>query len=332
MRCIFLPQTIRGARCAAIYSDRAILVLSEAGEARMNLVPYLKQTPVVGDELVLGEVGAERFVVDILPRRSLLERVSAHPSRNRLDQPLAANVDRVFIVTSANQEFSMPRLERYYLLAQRAGIPCCVVLSKCDLPGGGEGFAQIIAEQLPQVSLIRTSADTGLGLDALRAQWQPGQSAVFLGSSGVGKSSLINALLGEQAAKTTQVRADDKGRHTTTIRQLFALADGRIIIDTPGLRSVGARYDAAALQDLYPEIADLESQCRFRNCSHTHEPGCAVKAALDSGELDMDRFLRYLRLKGREQQRRSLAEEMGFIGRRTAANSLKRELRNRRKT
>ena len=180
--------------------------------------------------------------------------------------------------------------------------------------------------------MIRTSADTGLGLDALRAQWQPGQSAVFLGSSGVGKSSLINALLGEQAAKTTQVRADDKGRHTTTIRQLFALADGRIIIDTPGLRSVGARYDAAALQDLYPEIADLESQCHFRNCSHTHEPGCAVKATLDSGELDMDRFLRYLRLKGREQQRRSLAEEKGFIGRRTAANSLKRELRNRRKT
>lgn len=331
MRCIFLQQTHCGARCAAIYNDRAILVLFEAGEARMNLVPYLKQTPVIGDELVIGNIDGEDFVVDILPRRSLLERVSAQPSRNHLDQPLAANVDRIFIVTSANQEFSLPRLERYYLLARHADIPVSFVLSKCDLPGGGEGFAQIIAQQLPQAPVIRTSADTGLGLDALRAQWQPGQSAVFLGSSGVGKSSLINALLGEAVVKTSRVRQDDKGRHTTTIRQLFALPDGRIIMDTPGLRSVGARYDDSALEDLYPEIARLEGQCRFRNCSHTHEPGCAIKAALDSGELDTDRFLRYLRLKGRETQRRALAEERGFIGQRTAANSLKRELRRRKK-
>jgi ribosome biogenesis GTPase len=206
----------------------------------------------------------------------------------------------VFIVTSANQDFNLARLERYYVIARESGAKICFVLSKIDLTSDYERLAGIIAERFPECGIEKTSIyDYAKENFPLFNHWNPGETAVFFGSSGVGKSSLINLMLENEVIKTREIREyDGRGRHTTTVRHLYILQDKRIVIDNPGLRGIGISAKADSIEELFPEIKEMEEQCRFNNCSHISEPGCAIQKALENGELDYDRYLRYLKLKG----------------------------------
>jgi ribosome biogenesis GTPase len=220
--------------------------------------------------------------------------------RDGVSQALAANVDVVFIVTSANHDFNIGRLERYYVLARESGARTCFVLSKCDLTQDSAEYEEALRGEFRGCGVIRTRKDE-FNPGAFDPFWLAGERAIFIGSSGVGKSTLVNALLGADEVQTQEIRqSDGRGRHTTTVRQMHVLADGRAIIDTPGLRSVGVGSDASAIEELFPEVENLAHRCRFRNCRHGGEPGCAIHAALVSGELEPSRYTRYLKLKNKE--------------------------------
>lgn len=269
--------------------------------------------PAVGDwvamePLAAGSSGAgeHRLVQRVLPRRTAVIR-RAPGDRERTSQVLAANVDAVFIVTSVNAEFNVRRLERYMTLAWESGATPVVVLSKSDLAGDIEDIRLQAESAAPGVQVIAVSSVTGEGLDAVRAHLGAGRTVVFTGSSGVGKSSIVNALAGAPLLDTGGIREDDaRGRHTTTRRQLVRLADG-LLIDTPGLRELGV-LDGEGLSNAFEDVEALASQCRFSDCSHRSEPGCAIRAAIAHGELPADRFAAYQKLE-REAYRSVLATD-----------------------
>ncbi|MEO6776662.1 MAG: ribosome small subunit-dependent GTPase A [Kofleriaceae bacterium] len=250
-----------------------------------------RDLPTVGDWVLLerwaeSRGGAGNAVVrEILPRRNLLVRRAAGEAS--VPQPMAANLDLGLVMTSANGDLSAPRLDRYLNLLRDAGIPAVVVLSKIDLvPDPAPVIAEIEANA-PGVRVIAISLVSATGLDALRALVQPRATAVLLGSSGVGKSSLLNMLLGTQQA-TREIRDDDKGRHTTTRRELFVAGDGSLWIDTPGMRELGrwARDDDDdEEEDAFDDIAELAEGCKFRDCRHEAEPGCAVRGVVGPDRL-----------------------------------------------
>ena len=225
--------------------------------------------------------------------------------RNQSSQVLAANVDVAFLVTSLNAEFNLRRLERYVAVAWESGALPVVVLSKADLADDVEGRQVAAQASAPGVEVVVASAVTGLGLDDLRRHLAPGRTVVFLGSSGVGKSSLVNALAGAPLLETAAIREDDaRGRHTTTRRQLIQLSDG-LVIDTPGLREL-ALLDGDGLADAFGEIEAIALGCRFRDCRHQSEPGCAIRGALAAGSLDADRLGAFRKLE-REARRVELS-------------------------
>ena len=238
-----------------------------------------------------------------LPRATLLLRRSAGGGG---PQALAANVDATLIVTAADRDLNLRRLERYMALVRGSGSAPHVILNKVDL-AGSETALQAMNLELERASAGATlhlvSATSGQGVDLLsQATLGHGRTVVVLGSSGVGKSTLCNALLGVDLQDTGQARASDgRGRHTTTRRDLLLAPDGRgVLIDTPGLREVGL-WETDALDGSFPELAELAQACRYRDCQHAGEPSCAVEAALERGDLDFDRF------EGHEKLRRELA-------------------------
>ena len=221
----------------------------------------------------------------LLPRRSLLVRKAAGEAT--LPQPLAANIDLGVIVTSANLDLSLARLDRYLALLRDAGIAPALVLSKLDLAAdAGAALARLTAVA-GGAPVLGVSAHTGVGIEALRGLVATGRTAILLGSSGVGKSTLLNAMVGEPAQRTQDLRDDQRGRHTTTRRELFVTANG-VWIDTPGMRELGqwiADDDAAAPNALVAEVEQLATDCRFRDCTHRDEPGCAVRGAIAADRL-----------------------------------------------
>jgi ribosome biogenesis GTPase len=267
-----------------------------------------RDLPAVGDWVHLegwdkALAGAGNAVIrEILPRRNLLVRRAAGEASQ--PQPLAANVDLGLVMTSANSDLSAPRLDRYLNLLRDGGIPAAIVLSKIDLVTDPGPLLAEVAANAPDVRVIPLSLVTSHGLDALRALVAPRTTAVLLGSSGVGKSTLLNALLGEAAQATQPIRDDDKGRHTTTRRELFVAADGSLWIDTPGMRELGrwAKDDKDSNEDeeedAFDDIAALASGCKFRDCQHQAEPGCAVRAAVERGELAPARLASFHKLAG----------------------------------
>ncbi len=258
--------------------------------------------PAVGDWCVVSELHVDASneraatIYEVLQRRSRLSRRIAGETRD--EQVLAANIDYVFVVTTCNQDFNINRLQRYVLLAKYGRAKPVIVLSKIDVL---DTPATLLVDELkcafPGVPCIETSAVTVAGLDDIRQLLAVGKTAVFVGSSGVGKSTLVNALLGTIVQKTAALRERiEKGKHTTSSSGLFFVPEGGMIIDTPGLREVQVLADAEGIAKAYPTVGELASACRFSDCTHASEPGCAVLAAAAEGELSASDFTVFTRL------------------------------------
>jgi ribosome biogenesis GTPase len=276
------------ARVVAVHRGRVVLRGEEPerqAPIRAGLTHRSGLAPVVGDWVAAPVGGA---VEEILPRRGTLVRDG---------ETLAAHVDLALIVTSLNQDLNVRRLERFLAIAQGGGVEPLIVLTKGDLPDDPHGEAKRIAAAVHAPTLVLSVRD-GWGLEAIRARLTPTRTSALLGMSGVGKSTLLNALLGEDVQRTLPVReGDDRGRHATTHRELFALANGALVLDTPGMRAIGMSGDAG-VSETFADIGAVAAGCRFADCRHVSEPDCAVLAAVAAGELDGDRVEARHRLTG----------------------------------
>lgn len=292
----------------------SLLVATAGGDANAGIAGRLHHAaeadpealfPAVGDWVAIADAGTGAAVIHaVLPRASAIVR-RGPVGRSVSSQVLAANVDVAFLVTSLNAEFNVRRLERYVAVAWESGALPVVVLSKADLAVDAEGPRVAAAASAPGVEVVVASAITGQGLDELRRHLGVGRTMVFIGSSGVGKSSLVNALAGTPLLAVASIREDDaRGRHTTTRRQLVRLSDG-LVIDTPGLREL-ALLDGDGLAEAFGEIEAIALGCRFRDCRHLTEPGCAIRGAVEDGSLEAGRLGAFRKLE-REAHRAELA-------------------------
>jgi ribosome biogenesis GTPase len=265
---------------------------------RDGLVPGAdgdRHAPTVGDVVVVEpRADGAPHVARLEPRRSVLVRDSAEKSSRT--QPLAANVDVVVIAEHLDPDPDLGRVERLLTLAWRSGARPVVVLTKADLVPDPLGMAAEVMAAAPGADVHAVSATQDTGLEPLRALLTPGTTLVVVGPSGAGKSTLVNALAGAELMATGDRRADGRGRHTTTHRELLSLPGGALLIDTPGLRGVGVVADPDALEATFADVADLARRCRFADCAHRTEPGCAVRDALESGELPERRYASWQRL------------------------------------
>jgi len=284
----------------AVHKERyAIKSTAGEGYARLKTKEYYMERrafPTVGDRVRITENPCgDSLIVETLPRKTCFFR---RDPQGHSEQAVAANFDYVFILQSLNQDFNPNRLERYLTLSFQSGAQAVIILTKADLTDNASGY-RIRAEQVAMgVPVHVVSARTGAGLSALDVYLQPGKTVVFLGSSGVGKSSLVNALAGDKIMATGDIREDDgKGRHTTTYRQMITLESGVQIIDTPGMRELGMWDVTEGIADAFADVEEWAAMCRFRDCRHAKEPGCAVRAAIARGELDEKRLENYHKLK-----------------------------------
>ena len=247
----------------------------------------------VGDWILLNR--AQPTISRVLARKSLIKRRS--PGHDRTAQPIAANLDTAFIVTSCNEDFNVARLERYVALAFEAGVVPVILLTKADETPDAETYMAQARGVTRDVAVLSLDA-RGPGAALALAPWcGAGQTVGFMGSSGVGKSTLVNALSGWQAAATQDIREDDaKGRHTTTRRQLHFLPSGCVVLDTPGMRELQITDAAMGVAEVFADLTELAHACHFNNCKHETEPGCAVQAAIAAGTVDAARVARWRKL------------------------------------
>ena len=304
-------------RVVLVHRDR-YLVRNEDKELYCVLagsLRYREEFPVVGDYVELTENPyGDSLIQAVLPRRSVFCRPdrSGHAAgfvKTMQVEPLVANIDYVFIITSLNHDFSPNRIARYAAMTVSGGAVPVAVLTKADLCEDPERMAAEVTALSGDLRVVTISSYTGYGLERLREYFRPGVTIALLGSSGAGKSTLINTLAGQEIMRTGEIREDDsKGRHTTTHRELIDL-DGVSIIDTPGLRELGVIDAGEGLAGTFSDIAELISRCRFADCTHGNEPGCAVRQALADGSLSPERWETYRRLEEESNWSKRLKNE-----------------------
>ena len=300
-----------GYRVVASADDEPTSVQSPPEWQRPQADP--QRRAVVGDWVLVQGDDASAAIVALLPRRSAIRRAAA--GEHYRQQYIAANIDTVLILCGLDGDFNPRRIERYLLLVADSGAQPVVLLTKADhadadVPAARAALADVISQGVPVVAVNARDSMAGTAL----AHWlQPGQTAVLVGSSGAGKSTLTNTLLGRSRMKTAHVREHDaRGRHTTTHRALLALPSGACLIDTPGMRELKPTGEES-LQDPFADVEALAADCRFRDCRHQGEPGCAVSAAVQVGALSADRHRHYLKLRDEVQQaaQRKTARQSG---------------------
>ena len=291
-------------RARVIGQEKGLYRITDGQEERLAEISgkflYQVQTmsdyPAVGDYVVAlwPEDGSNCIIESIFPRRSVFLRRAA--GRENQEQVVAANIDTVFVCMSMNSNFSLRRLERYISTAWDSGAVPVVVLTKADLCPDPAALAAEAQSAAPGVDVVTVSSLAD-DVEAVLPYLEPGKTIAFLGSSGVGKSTLINRLLGSDTLRTGAIREDGKGRHTTTGRELLTLSCGAYVIDTPGMRELGMWENESGIDTAFSDVAALAERCRFSDCTHGNEPGCAVREALRRGELSEERWLSYQKLK-----------------------------------
>lgn len=290
------------ARVTAVHKERYELVC-EYGQTFGRLKTSVYYTdggesfPTTGDFVLINfNKSGDSQITRTLPRRSFFSRRDPTPGRG--EQAVAANFDYVFIMQSLNFDFNLRRMERYITLAWQSGATPVLILTKADLVEDFTEQMRGVEKVAPGIGVYAVSAVSGAGLGALAEYLKPRKTIVFLGSSGVGKSSLVNALAGKEIMAVNEIREDDsRGRHTTTHRQLIMLDSGVMIIDTPGMRELGMWDVSQGLGEAFSDVEQYFGKCKFTDCKHQAEPGCAVKAAIENGELLLERWNSYLNLK-----------------------------------
>lgn len=303
----FAPHAAAGLVPARVVVQQRGLyeVMTDCGEVSATLAGKFTHTaqegeyPVAGDwvAIAVGSSGSSGTIRHVLPRRSTFVRRAAGPGAPRA-QVIAANADIALLVTSLNAELNVRRIERYLAAAWESGADPAIVLTKADMCDDVEMRKAEIEAIAFGVPVHVVSAVTGQGLAALAVDLLPAKTAVLLGSSGVGKSTLINTLAGQALMATQEIRQDDaRGRHTTTHRELVLLPNGTLILDTPGMRELGLWDAESGVSSAFADVDGLAAQCRFHDCSHRTEPGCAVRAALAEGTLDSGRWQAYGKLQ-----------------------------------
>ncbi len=297
-------QTCNPARVASSNRNLALLFTPQ-GKITAHIPPpnrYLDTYPVVGDWCAVQQQSAPEGlsrIRSVLPRDNQLSRKTA--GKQTSEQVIAANIDRAFILTTRGEEFSWNRIDRFLAMILNDGIRAAICLTKTDLDPDPEGTERTVQKAFPQIPVISVSSESGAGMDRFAATLQAHETAILQGSSGVGKSTLTNQLLSARARDTQEVREwDQKGRHTTSNSEMFPLPNGTWLIDAPGIREIQPWDSAGGVEETFSTLSSLAAACRFRNCHHQNEPGCAIMEALEQDLVTEREVASYLRL-AREQ-------------------------------
>ena len=297
------------ARIIATHKDRYEIVCNEGqGFAQIKRGCYYDNPdsiyPTTGDFVAIQwNPTGDSMIYETLKRESSFSRTAStsdrnHKLHNQHEQLVAANFDYVFIIQSLNNNFNLHRIERYLSLAWESGGVPVIVLTKSDLVSNVQEYIEQVENIAFGVEIYAVSCVTKQGLDNLEKYFSKGNTIVFLGSSGVGKSTLVNTLYGKEVMKTSEIREEDsRGRHTTTSRNLIMLPNGAMLIDTPGMRELGMWDAESGISKTFQDIEKYLGMCKYSNCSHTNEPGCKILEAIEKGEIQKERFDEYLKLQ-----------------------------------